>query len=176
MAGWRLDGLASLGIYGVTRTLIAMLAPFSWRYVTSALAPTLRLPSIVVFLSSWKTMVLGLAESCSTFWLGLEVCDCPTVRVNEFFSTEAIFPDTDCSCEALGLLDKLTIAVPCVAAGGRANTAAMRDRSAKMEKNTRPIFLIFQPSWYFRPSPNSCAEDLPRLLDSVENLIFSTEY
>src|SRR5437588_11330798 len=49
--------------YGVTRTLIARLEPFSWRYVTSAFAPTLSLPSIVVFLSILKVMVLGVFGS-----------------------------------------------------------------------------------------------------------------
>ncbi len=46
---------------------------------------------MVVFLSSRKVMVLGVPGSCCKFCFSL-----PTVRVKEFFPTEAIFPDTDC--------------------------------------------------------------------------------
>src|SRR6266852_6988287 len=129
-----------------------MLAPFSWRYVTSALAPTFRLPSIVVFLSIWKVMVLGLAKSCRRFCLSLEVCDCPTVRVKEFFSTEAIFPDTDCCCAGSWLFERLRSVASLVVGGEKAHTATTRVRPAKMVKNTRPAFLIFASSSDFRPS------------------------
>src|SRR5260370_1601309 len=117
-------------------------------------------------------MVLGVGGSCSKLFL----CDCPTVRVKEFFSTEAIFPDTDCSCEASWLLDKPRIAVTCVPDGGKDHTATARVRQTKVEKITRPTFLIIQPSSDFRPSLNSCAEDLPRLLRILENPISLTKY
>src|SRR5437879_8422438 len=104
---------------------------------------------MAVFLSSWKTMVLGLAESCSTFCPAVEVCDCPTVRVKEFFSTEAIFPDTDCSCAAAWLFDRLSSAVSLVVGGEKAQTATTRVRPAKVVKNTRPTFLIFEPPRIF---------------------------
>src|SRR5882762_6544849 len=153
-----------------------MFVPFSWRYVTSALAPTFRLPSMAVFLSSWKTMVLGLAESCSTFCPAVEVCDCPTVRVKEFFSTEAIFPDTDCSGAAAWLFDKLRSAMSWVVGGEKAHTATTRVRPASMVKITRPAFLIFEPSSDFRPSRDCCAEGLPRHPRNVNNPISSTQY
>src|SRR5260370_35973986 len=74
------------------------------------------------------------------------------------------------------LLDKPRIAAPCVPDGGKDHTATARVRQTKVEKITRPTFLIIQPSSDFRPSQNSCAEDLPRLLRSVENPISLTEY
>lgn len=71
-----------------TRTLIATWLPLSSRYVTSALAPTLSFPSMVVFLSMRNIMVRGLV--CSR-------CDMadPSVSVNEFLLTDAIVPVTD---------------------------------------------------------------------------------
>src|SRR6266446_3754379 len=104
---------------------------------------------MVVFLSIWKVMVLGLAGSCPKFCLSLEVCDCPTVRVKEVFSTEAILPDTDCSCGALELLDRLRSAASWVVGGGKAQTATTRVRLATVVKNTRPTFFIFGPPRIF---------------------------
>src|SRR5258707_7957776 len=98
---------------------------------------------MAVFLSSWKTMVLGLAESCSTFCPAVEVCDCPTVRVKEFFSTEAIFPDTDCSGAAAWLFDKLRNAVSWVVGGEKAQNATTEDRTTRGVKNPRPTFSYF---------------------------------
>src|SRR5712691_6706776 len=115
---------------------------------------------MVVFLLIWKVMVLGLAESCCKLFLSVEVCDCPTVRVKEFFSTEAIFPDTDCCCAASWLFNKLRSAASWVVGGEKAHTVTARVRPASMVKNTRPTFLIFEPSSDFRPSPTCCAEDL----------------
>src|SRR5437867_4495810 len=108
---------------------------------------------MVVFLSSWTTIVLGLARSCWRFCLSLEVCDCPTVRVKEVFSTEAIFPDTDCSCGALELLDKLRSAASWVVGGEKAQTATTRVRPATVVNNTRPTFFIFEPSLGFSAEP-----------------------
>ena len=99
-----------------------------------------------------------------------------TVRVKEFFSTEAIFPDTDCSCAAAWLFDKLRSAASWVVGGEKAQTATTRVRPARMVKNTRPTFLIFEPSSDFRPSLDRCAVDLPRQARNVNNPISSTEY
>src|SRR5258708_15616979 len=121
-------------------------------------------------------MVLGLAESWKTFWAGAEVRACPTVRVNEFFSTEAIFPDTDCSGAAAWLADKLRSAGSLVVGGEKAHTATTRVRPATTVKNTRTTFLIFEPSSDFRPSQDGCAEDLPCGTKSVKNRISSTKY
>src|SRR6266704_7188026 len=87
---------------------------------------------MVVFLSSRKVMVLGVPGSCCKFCFSL-----PTVRVKEFFPTEAIFPDTDCSCGAAWLFDKARTAVPCVVVGGNDHTATARARVTRVEKNTR---------------------------------------
>src|SRR2546427_4257874 len=130
---------------------------------------------MVVFLSIWKVMVLG-AGSCCRLRLSVEVRDCPTVRVKEFFSTEAILPDTDCSCAAPWLFDKLRSAVSWVVGGEKAHTVTTRVRPARMVKNTRPTFLIFEPSSDFRPSLDRCAVDLPRQAKNVNNPISSTEY
>src|SRR6266849_2408682 len=107
---------------------------------------------MVVFLSIWKVMVLGLAGSCPKFCLSLEVCDCPTVRVKELFSTEAILPDTDCSCGAFGSLDEPGTAAPTIVVGGKAQTGAMRVRHARVGRNTRQTFFIFEASSEFGPS------------------------
>src|SRR5713101_5965215 len=131
---------------------------------------------MAVFLSSWKTMVLGLAESCSTFCPAVDVCDCPTVRVKEFFSTEAIFPDTDCSGAAAWLFDKLRSAASWAVGGEKAQTATTRVRPARAVKNTRPTFLIFEPSSDFRPSQHCCAEDLPSWPRNASNAISSSKY
>src|SRR5713226_232187 len=104
---------------------------------------------MVVFLSSWNTIVLGLPGSDCKLFLSLEVCDCPTVRVKEFFSTEAIFPDTDCSGAAAWLFDKLRSAVSWVVGGEKAHTATTRVRPARVVKNTRPTFLILNPPRIF---------------------------
>lgn len=48
-----------------TWTLTAMFLPPSSRYVTSALAPTLSLPSMAVFLSMKNVIVLGSACCCA---------------------------------------------------------------------------------------------------------------
>src|SRR5260370_40405902 len=125
------------------------------------MAPTFRLPSMAVLLSSWKTMVLGLAESCSTFCPAVEVCDCPTVRVKEFFSTEAIFPDTDCSGAAAWLFDKLRSAASWAVGGEKAQTATTRVRPARAVTNTRPTFLIFEPSSDFQPCHDIFAQGMP---------------
>src|SRR5689334_9340968 len=101
---------------------------------------------MVVFLSNRKVMVLAVAGSCCRFC----VCDCPTVRVKEVFSTDAILPDTDCSCGTLELLDRS--AASWVLAGEKAQTATTRVRPATVVKNTRPTFFIFEPSSDFRPS------------------------
>src|SRR6266852_8059563 len=107
---------------------------------------------MVVFLSIWKVMVLGLAGSCPKFCLSLEVCDCPTVRVKELFSTEAILPDTDCSSGAFGSFDKPRTAAPSIVVGGKAQTGAMRVRQARVGRNTRQTFFIFEASSEFGPS------------------------
>jgi len=97
-------------------------------------------------------MVLGLAGSCPKFCLSLEVCDCPTVRVKELFSTEAILPDTDCSCGAFGSLDEPRTAAPTIVVGGKAQTGAMRVRQVRVGRNTRQTFFIFEASSEFGPS------------------------
>src|SRR5260370_8367487 len=102
---------------------------------------------MVVFLSSRKVMVLGVAGSCCKFCFSL-----PTVRVKEFFPTEAIFPDTDCSCGAAWLFDKPRIAVPCVVVAGNDHTATARARVTRVEKNTRPTFRV-SPLLRFLPHP-----------------------
>src|SRR5216684_5831144 len=104
---------------------------------------------MVVFLSSWNTIVLGLPGSDCKLFLSPEVCDCPTVRVKEFFSTEAIFPDTDCSGAAAWLFDKLRSAASWAVGGEKAQTATTRVRPARAVKNTRPTFLIFEPPRIF---------------------------
>src|SRR5713226_3887274 len=111
---------------------------------------------MVVFLSSWNTIVLGLPGSDCKLFLSLEVCDCPTVRVKEFFSTEAIFPDTDCCCAGSWLFERLRSVASLVVGGEKAHTATTRVRPAKMVKNTRPAFLIFEPSSDFRLSLVCC--------------------
>src|SRR5437867_3799827 len=102
---------------------------------------------MVVFLSIRKVMVLAVAGSCCRFC----VCDCPTVRVKEVFSTDAILPDTDCSCGTLEVLDRFRSAASWVLGGEKAHTATTRVRPATVVRNTRPTSFIFEPSSDFRP-------------------------
>lgn len=60
------DTTAGFRDYEATLTLTAMFLPPSSRYVTSALALTLSLPSMAVFLSMKNVMVLGSA--CCVSW------------------------------------------------------------------------------------------------------------
>src|SRR5438034_6873545 len=82
---------------------------------------------MVVFLSIRKVMVLAVAGSCCRFC----VCDRPTVRVKEVFSTDAILPDTDCSCGTLEVLDRFRSAASWVLGGENAQEAALlKDRKS----------------------------------------------
>ena len=80
--------------YWTTCTLMAMLLPLSWRYVTSALAPTFNLPSTVVFLSMVKVIVCGLPPCSVSCCPVLEFFAVATVIEKEDLSTAVIFPET----------------------------------------------------------------------------------
>src|SRR5947208_14935095 len=103
---------------------------------------------MVVFLSIRKVMVLAVAGSCCRFC----VCDCPTVRVKEVFSTDAILPDTDCSCGTLEVLDRFRSAASWVLGGENAHTATTRVRPATGVRNTRATFCSFEPASNHRPT------------------------
>src|ERR1700739_4953933 len=98
---------------------------------------------MVVFLSMLKVMVLGLA-SCA-FCASLAMPSEATVRVNELFPTEAIFPETDCAGAAACSWMALGRAEPRVVVAGNAQTAAARMRLAVDEKTPRITFFISGP-------------------------------
>src|SRR5580658_6292048 len=61
-----------------------------------------------------------------------------TVRVKEFLSTEAIFPETDCVCGAACSVCAATLCVT-----GRAQNTGISTKLAKVETPIRIPFLIF---------------------------------
>src|SRR5258708_23138650 len=80
--------------YWTTCTLIAMLLPLSWRYGTSAPAPTFNFPSTVVFLSTVKVIACGLPPCSVNCRPRLEFFAVAMAMEKEDVSTSVIFPDT----------------------------------------------------------------------------------